>query len=623
MELINQKILRSICISVYFIISINGIFAQNNLKGDWKAQQDDETCWAATLSNLTYVCWTNAQKLSEDSLTHGKPNPIRLFRFINKADSIFNFRLTDSNSILTYEAINYYLRYKYPRPLIHSYNFQNVDHTEYEGSGHFVNIVGCSQRNNLSLLNRKWLRIYDPKPDKMGSLYLKNYESYQILNPNAVDLQGTFFNFVRKPIALPKREDNDVKEAFYDKKGRNKYNCDSCFANVLRLRKEADILLFQNKLKEILTDSLFSEFVGKDIHFKKTWYLEVTRLIENEEEKKSNLETVEKKDGAILIINYSENDSLIGGTTLKFLNSSKKYIIDRVENISKYDKIKDYFQSSNKPEIVIVKDQFRFLRFKENNKLKYLDMDNLFKSGNKTLILESAFKQKILPHYLKVSEGGRQIIKACQKLISRADSTCSFGQNEDLTFCRNSVVLENYLFPSEYDITKTIPKPVPFIATYYPLRTGPDRKNLIFYIQSQAKYQTEFNPCPTCYPKNSIYYPYTSTDANLEVLLIKIADYQSLEKIDYTTPQSNWYNLADKAVPTNTIKQIGNPRLESFNGYMNTDIKEKKLPNNYTSIMSAKGIICDVLLTNGNIEKCYLLCNNDTYYQTQRFQWKE
>ncbi len=602
MDLIRKSIFKFTLLIL--VVHLNTTIAQHNLVGNWSPQHTSESCWAATLANLTKVNWVK-DSISEKQWIGGILMPVDIDYFEGKIDSVFKHRSVLKGNVLSYKAINNYLKYPFGRPLIYNYFYENST----EGDGHFVNIIGCDTSKNLSSHNKYWLKIYDPKPDGIGSTYFKNYESYRVTSKVVRNLASTFYTIVRveqRPSQFP----DDIYKAIQEEK----YACDSCLS---------DIKNSQASIKKILQDSLFSQFLGKKIEFPKNWNFEMIKIDDIVSDEENNLKTVENTDVSIFIVNNDEHNSLKGGTILKFMPKSKKYLIERIEDISRYEDIKKYLLKENKPQIVIVKNQFRFIRFKrKNSNYQYVDMDNLFKSANKKPIPYSVFKQKILTHYLKVSEGGRQIIEAFQKLITRADSTCSFGQNENTTFCRNSVVLEKYLFPTTFDSTKKIPRLVPFIASYYPSRIGSERHNLVFHIQSYATYQIEYNPCPTCYPKTTIYYPYTSTDANLDVLLIKIADYQLLEKIDYTSSRDNWFKYVDKAILTNTIKQIGNPRLESFTGYMNTNIGEKKLPNNnnYASKMSAKGIICDVLLNDGNIVKCYLLCNHDS---DERFQWKE
>ena len=98
-----------------------------------------------------------------------------------------------------------------------------------------------------------------------------------------------------------------------------------------------------------------------------------------------------------------------------------------------------------------------------------------------------------------------------------------------------------------------------------------------------------------------------------------------LGKFEYISDSLNWVKLKIKAIYPANIKQIGNPRLESFNGYLNTDGGEKNLLNNYSSIMSSKGIICDVLLKDGTMIQCYVLCDNTPNLSDPngRFQWKD
>jgi hypothetical protein len=600
MELMKQKLFKGIYFSIFIFGNLNNVYSQNNLKGDWKAQENDRTCWAASLSNLTNVLWTK-EEISEDSITYGHNVRTRFPYFFGRAKDFFNYRVIKSDSVLTYEAINCYLRYKYPRPLIHSYNFQSVDDDEI-GDGHFVNIVGCSRSNNLSLLNRKWLRVFDPKPDDIGTVYLKNYESYQILDPKAVNLQGTFFNFVRKAISLPRREDDDVKRAFYDKKGANIYNCDSCFSVNFDSKDNTKKFDFQNKIKEIISDPLFSEFVGKDIHFKKRWYLEVTEVIEVG---KNDLKTIEKQDHEILIFNYAERDSLKGGTTLKYISSSKKYIIDRVENIGRYNEIKDFFQSKNEPQIVIVKDQFRFFRFKEKGEVKYLDMDNLFKTKKNEPISDSVFKQKIKPHYLKISESGKMILKSCQKILDLKEPSLNVGEGR--FFLPASMKYSEYFegsTNSSDSLTYILSKDI---------GSSDDGLNYFtLFFHSSDILKTQFDTyVPTKYKPNKIY-SFTDESANsneCQLIFIPISEMSKIrdpETIDLRSELSKF------AIKIEDIAQISAGRIESINGFMNT-----KQTDYFQNKKYANGIICDLLMKNGRVIPCYLVTRNN------KIQWKK
>ena len=105
----------------------------HHLKGNWEGQKSTYSCWRASLANLTKICWEDSLRRKEEKdidPTNQKDEVIDLMHFDSLTNKKYVFTHHNSvkgDSVLTFHAINQYLRYNYPRPLIHSFSYKDGD----------------------------------------------------------------------------------------------------------------------------------------------------------------------------------------------------------------------------------------------------------------------------------------------------------------------------------------------------------------------------------------------------------------------------------------------------------------------------------------------------------------
>lgn len=95
------------------------------------------------------------------------------YEFILQTNTSFLSLANPLNHALHYRQIIHNIKVK-KRPLIWSFDFDGAVNTN-----HFVNIVGFQNTKNISSNHSRWLYIFDPKPNCVGTFYLKNYQTYQ------------------------------------------------------------------------------------------------------------------------------------------------------------------------------------------------------------------------------------------------------------------------------------------------------------------------------------------------------------------------------------------------------------------------------------------------------------
>lgn len=186
-------------------------FAQHHiLNGAWKPQTQDVSCWAATLSNLSWTAG-NMDTISESYYFSQYPCRIpSLTRFGAIANQKYHFRRTGSDSVLTWLAIPVMLAQPNARPLVYSFYYDTNDY-------HFVNFTGFEELSFLPENLNRWIYVYDPWPKNRGKGYLKNYYSYQFVerSPSGIDLQGTLYQFSDTTSVLPVIINNEQKPSLF------------------------------------------------------------------------------------------------------------------------------------------------------------------------------------------------------------------------------------------------------------------------------------------------------------------------------------------------------------------------------------------------------------------------
>lgn len=596
----------------------NNINKLNQLKGNWQGQDEAESCWKATLANLTKVQWIGSlHNLEEQEIDSAKEGPIDLVSFDEKTKMFFtHYNTVKNDKILTFASINKYLNYKYPRPLIHSFNYKEPNETndEYDGSGHFVNIVGCDTVNTQGI-HSQWIEFFDPKPDKVGTQYIKNYESYRIVNNQnfPTDLDATFFNFVRirKKRNFPRPIPNDRIKTIKP----SEFDCKLCF-------NEESI---KDSLKVILKNRIFKPFVGNEIIFKGNFKIPIYDIVSYKYKSESNIddfsqqiETVEVKTDSYLIINYNNNNKLEGGTTIRKIKKNK-YLIDRVENLSKYTEIQKVIEENPNLNLIITKGGNRFLKFKPKSPINqtdsvYLDMDNLFKNKKPNRIYsKKEFENEVSLQYFKVTDAAVKVIQAFNTLMTKIDTSCCYTSPNTpctSTDIKNKKTEKNHINYFEIDAKYLFPmdkkdgKTTMFASAF----KDPTFGDYMFHIASTSVFDTNACVKCKCFP-TQIRFPYTRPDGNFNVIFIPVDDYK---KTDAVT-KNDFNKLSEKTLKPNTIKQIGKPYLEMYGGYISN-----QKSSTFKEKMSSDGIIVEVLLTDNSLVKCYAICS-----EKDRFQWKE
>ena len=128
--------------------------------------------------------------------------------------------------------------------------------------------------------------------------------------------------------------------------------------------------------------------------------------------------------------------------------------------------------------------------------------------------------------------------------------------------------------------------------------------------------------CQECIPI-PIVNPIKIHDHSFQAVLVPITAYQSsgltvgnfINQID-NDPSNPFIPIAIKATDINKINDVS---IECDGGYMS-----KLLPTQYNNIRSSVGVVCEVVLKNGNVINCYVFNNEDGHNGLiGRIVWKE
>jgi hypothetical protein len=575
---------------ICFIINIfHQVAAQNIVTGTWEAQTYSNSCWAASIANLKNPVW-ECERLEQDELFKNSGS-VGLPTVTHILDQYFKHRGPLIDSILTFNAINYYLRYPFNRPLILGYNYED------KAGGHFVNIVGCSLSKTELMEHKYWLQIFDPKPDNIGSKYLKNYESYKRAKGKKTGLNGTFYTIVNKKFDLPKvyydSLNNEIDRILVDSSNL----CNDCLNDDEKL---------QSNLLNILKDSIFNITLGDKIKFKEQWRIPIIKIT-NPEELLNGLETSKNVSNASLIITYDKNNKLKGGIILNQI--SNKLLIERVEDISKYKYIQGVFEKAN-ANLIITKNEFKFIRYTVGKTQFFVDIDTLFDKKIPKIYNIEQFKEKIRPHNFEITESGRLIIEACQKLVK--GQGCEIIENSGSYY--EQCIITDLPIKEWRDSSSLIDVKRYPIRIHYKKYLGIEDK-LVNRFQMGWNYEwfdstlinRVVNKCKDCYPKIENYKIVNEKPIGEQlggnfiyfVPIEKFKKYKNTSGKRYDSDiEKIYYNLA---LHPSEMKDIINPRIEIQKGFLATNFKKNYLDTSYPV-----GLICDIILKNNTLVNCYV-----------------
>lgn len=353
------------------------LFAQNKVEGDCLPQPSPNTCWAAALSNVSRVNWNRENRLTPDLLTRIEGEYSKTPDHLEYiATSYFNFRFMSFDSILTWEAINSCFSYRFPRPLIYGYHLYDSFSTE----GHFVNIVGTRELRISHQNHQKWLEIYNPKPDGLGSRFLKNYNAYTYTwYPEfASNTQSTFYQFVDKRLKLPSEIPNSklpiknwttiqLEDVICDKTAQ------AFIESALRINPE------------------LSDFLGSQPEFSNTTWPVIAYIDSNKSSSSSNSISFDVKDNGFMMPVFNGEKIKAGiffvnAKHLQPLEPPQKgivvyqepcYMINTIEEISRMGRALQNLFNNRKSlhNIIFVNPEYRFLKTQNND---YYDLDGFF-----------------------------------------------------------------------------------------------------------------------------------------------------------------------------------------------------------------------------------------------------
>ncbi|MCP9755605.1 hypothetical protein EGI26_10600 [Lacihabitans sp. CCS-44] len=346
---------------IFCTISIT-LMSQKNMeiKGKWKAQNYGNSCWAASLSNLTRVNWESSNVLPEsffyNKFTAGiSPRNIEPIFKDSIFSKTFNYNSVH-NKILSFESIKQNFNVSFPRPMIYSYGYDDGN------GGHFVNIIGTRQINTTSQAHNNWLLIFDPKPDSLGNRYLKNYISYRMVEEAQYPLQGTYYNIVKKEL---KRAKQITTDAFL--------NNESPIKGLINGTLLASV-------DSILRNPGLKDFIGEgNISYTELFSIPIIKneqqIVRNDTSTTQTSHITVETVNSILFFPIC-NGVIKGGAIVQELGNNR-YLIDRVEDIGHFDILKSIIISKIKST----------QNFGQNNKYHKMDSFEILDFNNGKAIL--------------------------------------------------------------------------------------------------------------------------------------------------------------------------------------------------------------------------------------------
>jgi hypothetical protein len=220
---------------------------------------------------------------------------------------------------------------------------------------------------------------------------------------------------------------------------------------------------------------------------------------------------------------------------------------------------------------------------------------------------------------LKITEGGKRLIQACQKLLARTDSTCFYGDGVNIVYCRNDTMPAS-CYNKGNSTYKGDSAHVTFLTTQYPYRLG---NKYCFNIGWTKDWGS--GTCQGCIPKK-VYFPFnpeTASNQVYELIFVPVSKYKGLRNNDHSLQGDNYHKQVKLlAIQPIDMAKIDTLFLESTDGYMNKHPKEKE---HYDEIYSSKGVVCEVTLKTGEKIQCYVLNDYDggSIEGSGTVRWKE
>ena len=209
---------KTIYLTVIFTVISFFSFSQRKViaaKKDFQPQHWGTSCWAAAIANVVNVSSSikiRECKVIEKAGYRACSSSVECTDFGSRGFLID--KLDFGNVLIKYKSyssikkpLSHALSYtkiqaiiNQNKPLIYAFDFDPES-----ALSHVVNIVGYNTfYDTIIKIDRnhnRWLYIYDPKPNCVGTFYLKNYQTYQFPSPvGSIDdsFQDTYFGFSSK-----------------------------------------------------------------------------------------------------------------------------------------------------------------------------------------------------------------------------------------------------------------------------------------------------------------------------------------------------------------------------------------------------------------------------------------
>ena len=225
-----------------------------------------------------------------------------------------------------------------------------------------------------------------------------------------------------------------------------------------------------------------------------------------------------------------------------------------------------------------------------------------------------------------VSQNAHSLVDSYRDLVKfvNSDSTCTYNDGKTIVHRRctysamptkgylSNLKGKGYISFSSFYVTSdnTVPnETIPFNSLWI-------SDSLKAYIVSVWANCVACYPKPIVYPIPTIINGIGTQNGVFEVILVPVSTYQAGMRKDYLF--SNAANATNPmlsiVIKAADIKAINELYMEKEGGYMS-----KNLPLRYNDINSSVGIVCNILLNNGNRVECYIFNN----YDGGTLLWKE
>ncbi len=365
-------------ISIFCIFYSNHLLAQKTIFGKWVGQRELNSCWAASLSNLTRCDSNKTISVKDEQYFYRRykadiPYDEIENTFMRIATYTFKFREALYDSILNFSSFQTCFSYKFSRPVIYSYGYRD------DLNGHFVNIYGTITTNIADNSHNRWLKVFDPKPNSTGSIYLKNYKTYQIVDETQSSLQTTFYQFVANRFKLPSEIPN-AKQPSISPESLQSQDCIS-----------------QNSLKasinRIISVPEFKSIVGDSITFVNDSIPISNLTIDKRNRSETRFIAVESVNTSFIIIPLS-NGHLKSGIIVDKIKDDC-FLVDRIESLEHLSSIESLLLSNlKKVEFFQINHNYRFLSYQDaSQKPSVIDINGYFGKKLEKVTFEKFFQK--------------------------------------------------------------------------------------------------------------------------------------------------------------------------------------------------------------------------------------